>query len=227
MARSWPPIYSRPGVFGLGRGPRHSIAAGGGGVNPVVVVAGESFPADGGLLTNFASFDNAAWTKTLCTVSADAANNPSTGTATADKLCEDDNFNVHYLLQSYGSVDQTVQRTGTLYAKASDRTSIIVGLMNVDGTSGASVLADLTGVAISDTETAGTATLHSSSITASADGFYKIVLTVTVADSGTAENYMKIGMSAATTYAFVTGLTSQYQGTAPQGIFIWGANVVA
>jgi hypothetical protein len=36
MARDWPPLYSRPGVFGTSRGPQLSIAAGGGGGGPHV-----------------------------------------------------------------------------------------------------------------------------------------------------------------------------------------------
>jgi hypothetical protein len=44
MARDWPPTYSRPGVFNLGRGPQVSIAAGGGGSNPVDAVGGGGDP---------------------------------------------------------------------------------------------------------------------------------------------------------------------------------------
>jgi hypothetical protein len=36
MARDWPPLHSRPGVFGIARGPQLSIAAGGGGGGPHV-----------------------------------------------------------------------------------------------------------------------------------------------------------------------------------------------
>lgn len=47
MARDWPPTYSKPGLFSIGRGPQHSIAAGGGGFTGVAAAeAGEFTPLD-------------------------------------------------------------------------------------------------------------------------------------------------------------------------------------
>jgi hypothetical protein len=152
------------------------------------------------LLTYSEQFNNAAWSKTASSVTANATTAPN-GTLTADKLIEDSANNQHRLDQTTTSVIGT--NTFTVYAKKAERDSVWLRV----GTSGAYF--DLTNGTISG----------SSGVTASIeslpDGWYRCTI---VRTSTVANEIVRINLA--------IGTNGSYTGTIGNGLFIWGAQLV-
>jgi hypothetical protein len=86
------------------------------------------------LLTYSEQFDNAAWTKTRSSITANAALAPD-GTTTADKLVEDNSAtSTHFISRSSGTpIGASTAYEGWVYCKAAERTNVQVRL-TVGGT---------------------------------------------------------------------------------------------
>lgn len=148
------------------------------------------------------TFDNAYWTKTASSITADATTAPD-GTLTADKLVEDSASTFH-LVQRSASTTGLVH-TISIYAKAAERQWLLLCVGN--GTDCAyfntstGAVGTVTGAAITNVWNAG-------------GGWYRISLTGT-AFANTNAQYLLANANG----------SASYQGDGVSGMYIWGAQL--
>ena len=157
------------------------------------------------------TFDNAIWTKTLCSVTANSAAAPD-GTLTADSFIEDGTSGVHILLQNIAITAGTTY-TWSVYAKASTRSFIEV-LMPAGGfTSATSAYFNLTN------GTVGTlANSPTTSITSVGNGWFRVSVSKAATVSGTFSFQLRLASS---------DPVNNYLGDGASGLFLWGAQFEA
>ena len=155
------------------------------------------------------TFDNASWSKSGSTVTANATTSPD-GTANADKLAENATSGTHWVLQSVTTT--AVAHTATAFMKASERTWGLMRLRDSTGTDRFAWFNLATG-AVGTVQTNLTA-----SITSFGNGWYRCSITISAALAGSCP-YV-IGPSTADNVV-------TYVGTDGSGIFLWGAQLEA
>ena len=151
------------------------------------------------------TFDNASWTKTNTTATADALANPHSGEATADSVLETAANSIHTVSQSITYT--AVAHTASVFVKGVSRDWCAVE-MN-DGT-GRNCYFNVT------TGTVGTASGGAVGvITSAGNGWYRCSVTATM--SAAAGN-LSIYIASADTVA-------SYAGDITKGLYLWGAQV--
>lgn len=159
------------------------------------------------LLTYSEQFENAVWTKTNATVTANSTVAPD-GNATADTLVETTASGAHSIAQAFTPAVGTY--TTSVYVKASTRTWVFV--QNDFGSNNTYQFYNVeTGVLGTQSGLGGTAT-----ITLVGNGWYRCTLTTTTTTTtaGAVRIYVTTG----------DGVVS-YAGNGTSGIFIWGADL--
>jgi len=164
------------------------------------------------LLTYSEQFDNAAWTKTRSSITANAVVAPD-GTLTGDKLVEDTTAsNTHNTNQS-ASYTSGTSYSFSVFVKASERTSL--SLQFPSGQFGASVTGSfnlLTGTAT----LAISGTSSSVSINPVGNGWYRCSLVSQATSTGSGSVLVTLEN---------TPNNRVYTGDGTSGIFIWGAQL--
>lgn len=155
-------------------------------------------------------FNDAYWTKTRCSISANATTAPD-GATTADKLVEDTSTNSHEMFRGI-SVTSGQAYTFSFYIKQAGRSRVSLELP-FNFPAGAQAVFDVSTGTVVSTGAAATA-----SISAQANGFYRCVLTATASATATGTLYAKL---------VNTGTTTSYTGDGTSGLFLWGAQVEA
>jgi hypothetical protein len=157
------------------------------------------------------TFDNASWTKTRGTITANAVAAPD-GATTADKFVEDSQNNAHVVNQNPAIVDATAY-TFSLYAKAAERS--IIWFQLGGSFTGAPVVWFNLGTGVVGTTGSGI----TASIQSCGNGWYRCRATATTnGGSGTAS--WSIGTCVAD-----GGQTCQ--GDSVSGFYLWGAQLEA
>jgi len=166
------------------------------------------------LLLRSQEFDNAAWTKTNSTVTANATTAPD-GTTTAEKVIADNTNNLHQVDQSVTLAASTTY-TFSAHVKKSEYDFAAV----ITGSSGGAVLSQreavinlTTGALVSETVAGMTR------ITALANGWYRVAVT-TAQTSGIGAPGFRIAPLSTSSY-------TSYTGDGTSGVFIWGAQLEA
>jgi hypothetical protein len=150
------------------------------------------------------TLDNAAWTKTASSVSANAGAAPD-GTVTADKLVEDNTSTSHSIAQNLSKATAPVQYTYSVCAKAAGRNWIILQVQ--DGTTAwSSVYFDISAGIIGNA-------LGAATITPVPGGFYRCSVT----GVSTSVNLV-VGI---TYMAQSNGGPSNYAGDGTSGVLLW------
>ena len=157
------------------------------------------------LLLRSAEFDNASWSKSAATVTANAGVSPD-GTSSAEKIVESATTAQHYILQSLTTT--ATAHTFSVYAKAGERSFI---LLQCDTPAVLQYFNLSTGALGSAT---GSPT---STITPVGNGWYRCAMTFT-AVAATPAFYVIL--------ASANG-TSSYAGDGTSGAFVYGAQVEA
>lgn len=157
------------------------------------------------LLTYSEQFDNAAWTKTRVTVTANATTAPD-GTVTADKIVEDNTAGASHYVAVLGFIFTSgVTYTLSIYAKSAERTKFALRSSGLAFTLINPVF-DLSAVSA----TGG-------SISSVGSGWYR--LSVSFAATSTAADNILIDVYDATGFI--------HNGDGTSGIYIWGADLKA
>lgn len=152
-------------------------------------------------------FDNAYWTKSNSSITANATTAPD-GTTTADKLVENTAASVTHFASRGVAVTAGLTYTLSWYVKAAERSRCRLTFSNTHFSSAPNAQFDLTTGAKTQ-ETGCTST-----ITQLASGWYRVTMTAVCTTS-------------ATTTAAITlvsaGTTVTYTGDGTSGFYIWGA----
>lgn len=164
------------------------------------------------LLTYSEQFDNAAWTKSNCTVTANATTAPD-GTVTADKLIESASNALHQIYFAAGtSFTSGNTYTHSVFAKAGERTYLDIGVGGSFATGNAQFNLQFGYVTSSGSATA--------SITAIGNGWYRCTTVATAnATTGSAGFDMRPSVNGSD--------LGTYTGDGTSGIYIWGAQLEA
>jgi hypothetical protein len=131
------------------------------------------------LLTQSQQLDNAAWTKTRVTVTANYAAAPD-GTTTADRVLETTDNGVHEIKQPYNKPAGVTILTAAVRLKADGRNEAYLMLDDGTATNRAQIRANLSTGAVPFTDNTGTYTLLSNSVTSLGSGWYLLRITVSV-----------------------------------------------
>jgi hypothetical protein len=161
------------------------------------------------LLTYSEQFDNAAWTRDSCTISANATTAPD-GTLTADKIVSASATAATGVSQSITA--SAVAHTASYYVKAAEAT--FVQLLWSGARSAEYVNFNLS------TGTISGGSYTSASITAAANGFWRITLTSTFGSAGSAPSFLWLIDSGS------AGRAASYTGNGTNGLFVWGAQLI-
>jgi hypothetical protein len=169
----------------------------------------QTTPASVNLLTFTQQFDNAAWTKTAATVTANTTVAPD-GTSTADKLVETTAASAH-TCRNTATVTASTTYTLTVYAKAGERTWIAVDPVS-PGVSNNITFFNLSNGTIGTSAAGNTA-----AITDAGNGWYRCTVTRTTA-VGQITCFAQFAPASADN-------TVSYTGDGTSGLFIWGAQL--
>ena len=164
-------------------------------------------PASVNLLTFTQQFDNAAWTKSNATVTANATIAPD-GTFTADKLVETTATATHSC-RNTATVTASTTYTLTVYAKAGERTWIAVDPVSP------SVSNNITFFNLSNGTIGTSAAGNTAAITDAGNGWYRCTVTRTTA-VGQITCFAQFAPASADN-------TVSYLGDGTSGLFLWGA----
>ncbi|MEN9763509.1 MAG: hypothetical protein RI906_3335 [Pseudomonadota bacterium] len=160
------------------------------------------------LLTYTEQFDNAAWTKTRSSISANAAVAPD-GTTTADKIVEDSSASTDHRIQQTASIGSSAV-TASVYIKAAERTLAYVRIDDASTTKTAWF--NLSNGTVGSVDTG-----FSASISDVGNGWYRCVVTY-AAPGATTSGVVVFGP------ATING-SRTYTGDGTSGILIWGAQL--
>ena len=163
------------------------------------------------LLTYSEQFDNAAWTKTKSSITANTIIAPD-GTLTGDKLVEDSTLGEHYPIQLVSLTTGTTY-TGSVYVKAGERTSIRLQAAGGAFSTYAQSNADFN--LATGTVTAQGSLSLGATITSVGNGWFRCTLSVATVATSTGGIFPILS----------NGSTTSYTGNGYSGIYIWGAQL--
>ena len=164
------------------------------------------------------TFDNASWTKSRTSLSANAAIAPD-GTMTADKLIETVDSGTHRAYQTFTKAASAVTYTLSVYLKAAERTFAHIRIAETGEGNPATVGLNLSTGELGTPYGSGITGVSAAVVTV-ANGWYRLSITGTT----TTDTNLAVYVMAA------TGLTSGdvgYVGDITKGVYIWGAQLEA
>lgn len=178
---------------------------------PYVIYTGKRGLITTNLALRSQEFDNASWTKTNVTVTADNTTAPD-GSSTMDRIVETAVNAVHSVSQSFSSLSNSTVYTASVYAKQGERTWIALFITKKDGAIGSAYFNLATGEV-------GTTSGVTASIVASSNGSYRCIAYCDV-------------LTGATTPSVAVRLatgdnTSSYLGVTTSGVYLWGLQLVS
>ena len=167
------------------------------------------------LLTYSAEFDNAAWTKSAASVTANASTAPD-GTSAADKLVEDATNAAHFIRQNITAVVSTTY-ADSVFLKAAERTAAVFILYDGATFWGASI--NLSNGAISTPPVdLGLSDISATTVVQTIrNGWYRV--SIPKIQSTTTTHQVRIALQ--------SGSNGVYTGNGTSGIYVWGGQAEA
>jgi len=177
------------------------------------------FPSYTNLLLQSQTLDNASWTKSSATISADATTAPD-GTTTADKIVEAAAASSHAIIQASAKSTVATTYTFSVYLKADTRTRAALWMNGAASGDRVEVGVNLsTGALLSAASTAGGFTAASATVVAAGNGYYRVTLTGTSDASASVQGRVFLLDNVA------TASSPSYTGDGTSGIYAWGAQL--
>lgn len=169
-------------------------------------------PQSTNLVTYSSEFDNAAWTKSRVTVTANAITAPD-GTLSADKITENDTSagSTHSVLDNVSASGSTIY-TQSVFLKAAERSW--VQIKQFDGTTNLGAFFDIANGAIGTVDVGITANIQNYG-----NGWYRCSVTNTTASGATLER-LQVNLA-------ISDGSSAYDGDGTSGIYVYGAQLEA
>ena len=169
-------------------------------------------------LTKSGEFDHADWTKSNCSISADAAVAPD-GLTTADEFIEASDTNqIHNVNQTYTRASVAEFWTGSVFLKENTNERIRIRIDDGNSSNNATAFFSAnTGTITEAAAVAGTATHSYASIHDIGNGWYRCRLSVKLAASTSAQIIIEMADGA------VNDVT--YNGDGSSSVYIWGAQL--
>lgn len=158
-------------------------------------------------------FNNAYWTKTRSSITADSVASPD-GSSNADKLVEDTSAGTHWVGRNVAASASTTY-TVSIFIKAAERTA---GQMQIFGNGGGNTVTfNLTTGTSAATGAYGGWSSASTTITNFGNGWYRITNTATT----------NVGLTSLDFRLFLENPagTPSYTGNGTSGFYIWGAQL--
>lgn len=160
--------------------------------------------------------DNATWTKTRSSITANATTAPD-GTATMDKVVEDATASAtHFVGQSH-TITADENLAGSIFLKAGERTRAHFYLTDGGGTNGVRGEINLSTGTLTAVAAVGTGALIGSKIEALAGGIYRVSLSGSLGGGITA-GWLILFLADA-------GGAISYTGNGTSGLYAWGAQL--
>ncbi len=166
-------------------------------------------------LTYAEEFDNAAWTKSLMSYTANVATAPD-GTTTADKFVEDTSTGIHRSTNPSFSATAGTTYTGSIFLKAAERS--LVSLQLTSGVAWPGGSNPVMGVDLATCTISSTTNILNSKAQNVGNGWCRFSLTQTISSSSSTGINIILRSS--------TGATN-YTGDGTSGVFVWGAQFEA
>lgn len=170
--------------------------------------------AEENLLTYSQDLDNAAWTKSRVSATANSIAAPD-GTTTAELIVENSETNTHYILRNGGFSANTTYVL-SIFAKAKERSIITLGGFS-NATTGAYF--DLTAPSATLFAASVGVTPSDAVITDAGDGWYRCSVVLSI--GSTTPLYFACVLQSTTPAALTTG----YAGDGTSGLYLWGAQL--
>lgn len=165
------------------------------------------------LLLRSEEFDNASWSKTGSSVTANTTTAPD-DTSTTDKLVEDTSTGGHLLSQSVAGLADSTTFTASIFCKAVERNWVALTLVDKAGTLNRVWFNVSTG-----TQGATNGTVSAFSAILFANGWYRLSVSASTATGGGTPQ-VRLSMGSADN-------TASYAGNGTSGVFVWGAQLEA
>lgn len=163
------------------------------------------------LLTYTEAFDNAAWTKTKCTISADAGADPLIGVS-ADDLIEDSTTGSHSVSRNI-AMTASIDYTLSVYVKPSNRDWVGIQINGLGAGEAASAFYNVSTGSVGTVATTGAT--PTTAITAAANGYYRISFTWASGAGANTPSFIIIAADADN--------SSFYLGNGLAALRLWGA----
>jgi hypothetical protein len=161
------------------------------------------------LLTYSEQFDNAAWTKTRSSITANTVVSPD-GTLTGDKIIADTDVNTTHLVSTSASVVSGTSYTVTVYAKAAEYGFVRLALSGFFAVVQSAIFNLSTGELGTTTGTITTSAINAG------NGWWRFSLSSTATSTGSTSVQLGPATSAS---------TANFTGDDYSGIYIWGAQL--
>jgi hypothetical protein len=172
------------------------------------------------------SFNITPWLYIGSSILPDTINSPI-ATLTADSLNETATTGSHVAYQPL-AVSAIGPLTASVYLKAKERiyAQLSIATGGIEGLTRYGVIVDLQNGTIIKTDTLGSPTGGSSSISDAGNGWYRVSVSLNATTTTASSNYIVLGPSNSANPIYTAGsLDPSYTGIAGSGVYVWGAQV--